>query len=383
MDLFYDKYAEAVISSLLSLGPDDILSINTEEEDASFAKLLAKKAKQRSGNGSYIQRIEDGKVVEEYDFLSSFPLRKTPTLFVYIPLFKPFPELDVNATFDAPLLQRFRLLSDPLGSSVPALPFVTCPLPSPQWDEMTEEYGSSSLSLLYAILGMEDDDYLKAIERRNNNSLYQKEILNKLRLKECRIANDEGTDISFSFLPSSSFHSSYLETAEGRKFSPYPISGDIFRLIDPVTLSGWINISKPISLFGKRIPSLSIRFEGGKVSEYTSSPLGEALFGLYLSQEPTAGRASMVTISEISNPLYDEDLTFIPELDRIRTVSVTIGGPKGEAVEEDDIDNTVDSLLSLSLPLGSESTVMTALGEDGEEYTIYSGGYIMDDEEEE
>ncbi|MGN1163968.1 MAG: aminopeptidase, partial [Candidatus Ornithospirochaeta sp.] len=205
--------------------------------------------------------------------------------------------------------------------------------------------------------------------------------LNGLRLRECRIANDEGTDISFSFLPSSSFHSSYMETAGGRMFSPYPVSGDIFRLIDPLSLTGWINISKPISLWGKRIPSLSLRFDGGKVTEYSSSPVAESLLGLYLSQEPTSGRASMVTISEISNPLEDEDLTFIPELDRMRTVSITIGGPKGEAVEEGDIEHTVDSLLSLSLPVGSESTVITALGENGEEYTIYSGGYIMDEEE--
>ncbi|MGN1164495.1 MAG: hypothetical protein ACI4S4_06820, partial [Candidatus Ornithospirochaeta sp.] len=173
MDLFYEKYADAIVHSLVSLDQNDILSINTEEEDAAFAKLLAQKAKAITNCGSYIQRLEDGKVVEEYDYLSDFPLRKTPTVFIFVCHFKPYPDLEVNSEFDAPLLQRFRLLSDPLGNSLPALPFITCPLPSKEWDDMTSDNGSSSLSILYNILGLDDSDYLETMDRRNKNSMYQ------------------------------------------------------------------------------------------------------------------------------------------------------------------------------------------------------------------
>ena len=103
---------------------------------------------------------------------------------------------------------------------------------------------------------------------------------------------------------------------------------------------------------------------------------------LYLRQDPLSGRASMITLSEVSSPLFDEDITLIPEYDRMRASSIPVGGPKGEAVKEDDIKGTVDSLLSLSLPLGRESTVITALDKDGEEITIYSGGYFMDEEDD-
>ena len=77
-----------------------------------------------------------------------------------------------------------------------------------------------------------------------------------------------------------------------------------------------------------------------------------------------------------------KDIVLIPEYDRMRTISITIGGPKGEAVEEKNIEHTVDSLLSLSLPLGRESTVITALDNNDEEITIYSGGWFIDEEEE-
>ena len=58
MDLLFDKYADAVIYSALEIREGDVLSINTEEDESTpFAKLLAKKAKEITGNGSYIQRL--------------------------------------------------------------------------------------------------------------------------------------------------------------------------------------------------------------------------------------------------------------------------------------------------------------------------------------
>ena len=90
----------------------------------------------------------------------------------------------------------------------------------------------------------------------------------------------------------------------------------------------------------------------------------------------------MITLSEISSPLFEEDITLIPEYDRMRTISITIGGPKGESVGEGNIEHTIDCLLSLSLPLGRESTVITALDKDGEEITVYSGGWFIDQEDD-
>lgn len=381
MDRFYEKYADAILNASLAIGRGDVLSINSEEgEDLPFAKLLARKAKEISGNGSYIQRLENGKITENFDYLSPFPLKKNPTCFVYIPIFSPFPEIKGKEELDAPRLQEFRLLSDPLGNSLPTLPFVTCPLPSKAWDEMMEESATSSLSLLYNVLGLEDDDYISSLIRRHENLTYQASKLNESTLGEGRITNDEGTDLTFSFLPSSRFTPSYLTTTGGRHFSPSVISADIFRLISPTTLSGWLNISKPIVLFGKRIRNLSLRFEGGRVVEYIGGKEAEELMALYLSQEPTAGRASMLSLSDIYNPLEDEDVTYITDWDRMRTPSITIGGPKGEAVADGNEDKTVDSLLSLTLPFGSESTTIVALDKNGEERTIYSGGYIIEEE---
>ena len=382
MAIFFDKYADAIIECALKIKEGDVLSINTEEENGEFAKLLAAKAKAITGNGSYIQRLEKGRIVENYDFMSSSPLTKAPTCFVYIPLFKAFPKLEGDREYDAADLQSFKLLSDPLDNPPPTLPFVTCPLPTDDWDQVLDEYGSSSSSILYNILSLERDDFISYLKRKEESVRYLVKFFNGLDLDKCRIADDEGTDLEFSFLKGSTFNSSFIETVTERVFCPTITSSDIYRLMDPTSLTGWLNISKPIVLWGEIITNLSIRFNGGKIVEYSSNPKGEALMDLYLRQDPLSGRASMITLSEVSSPLFDEDITLIPEYDRMRAISITVGGPKGEAVKEDDIKGTVDSLLSLSLPLGRESTVITALDKDGEEITIYSGGYFMDEEDD-
>ncbi len=380
-DSFYQKYADLILFGALGIKEDDVLSINTEEENYSFARLIAEKAKAVTGNGSYIQLLKNGRVTDEFDILSTFPLEKKPTLFLYLSYYREKDEADVAKIYEARELQKFSLLSDPLGNPIPSLPFVTCLLPSPEWDEKIRENDEekTSVELLRAIMGLDNPDFLEESIRRHENLLYKTKVLNSMKLTEGRITNDEGTDLTFSFLPSSVFTSSFSKTASGRFFSPYIFSSDIFRLLDPSSFSGWLNISKPVVIWGKVVRNLSLFFKKGKVTEVRGNRQSEELFALYSRQDDNAVRASMITLSEIEHPLSEEEVTHIPEYDRMRTVSVTIGGPKGEAVNEASLSGTVDSIVSLSLPVGSESLTITCLNDNGEEITVFSDGYINEE----
>lgn len=378
---FFQKYSDIILFSALKIKEDDVLSINTEEEDYAFARLLAEKAKRITGNGSYIQLLKNGRIVESFDILSSSPLTKKPTCFVYLPYYKKKDEIDTEKIYEARELQNFNLLSDPLDIPNPSFPFVTCPLPNKDWDEIISEndWNSDSFSLLSSILSLEEPDYIEYNNLRHDNLLYYVKELNKLGLKEGRITNDEGTDLFFSFLPESEFVSSFSKTTDDRYFSPYIFSSDIFRLIDPVSLSGWLNTSKSVVIWGKPVKNLSLFFENGRVTKYQGNMFSEALFNLYSKQDDNSIRASMLTLSESSHPLNSEEATYFPELDRMRTVSITIGGPKGEAVKEENIEKTIDSLTTLSLPIGTDSLSITCIDKEGEERVIYEDGTIIID----
>lgn len=376
LDSFYQRYATLVLMHSLKIKKDDVLSINTEEDDYSFARILSQKAKLITGNGSYIQIVKNGRVIDNFDIYSDFPLKKQPTAFIYIPLFKSFDNVDFSSSYEAKDLQRFNLLSDPLDNPIPSVSFVTCPIPSSNWDEALDEYDeASSLSLLDSIFSLSSSDYLEEHKLRESNLLYIKNELDKLKLSKVRVVNDEGTDLTFSFLPSSSFKTSRLETTFGRSFNPSIISNDIFRLLDPNSINGYLNISKPIVLWGKKISNLSLFFKEGKVVEIRGNRQSESLFAFYLRQDENAGRASMLTICELESPLSQVGIILNKEYDRMRSVSITIGGPKAEAVTQD-VTNTVDSITSLSLPIESESLVINALDNDGEEIEIYNSGFF-------
>ena len=77
MDYFYELYAAYILKRAIELGKDDVLSINTEERYVPFARLLAEKAKEITGNGSYLVIIENKRAKEAVEIFSDYLIEKT------------------------------------------------------------------------------------------------------------------------------------------------------------------------------------------------------------------------------------------------------------------------------------------------------------------
>ena len=88
----------------------------------------------------------------------------------------------------------------------------------------------------------------------------------------------------------------------------------------------------------------------------------------------------MLTIAEDTNPASLVELTAYPEWDRMRGVSITVGSPKSNAVDGDLVDKANDSIVSLSLSIGSDSTTITLFDDDGNEYMIFEDGIILEED---
>ena len=128
MDIFSERYAEAILRHALGLARGDVLSINTEADNLDFAHDVARKAREITGNGSFIQTIENGKVISSDEVFSDFPISAKPTALLYIPVYREYEEIDEKKLTPA-AIQRFRHLSDPLGNPAPSLAFAAAPAP--------------------------------------------------------------------------------------------------------------------------------------------------------------------------------------------------------------------------------------------------------------
>ena len=83
MDIFTSRYAEAILRFALGLDKGDVLSINTESDNLDFAHDVARLAREITGNGTFIQTIENGKVVSSDEVFSDFPITaKLPDSFL-------------------------------------------------------------------------------------------------------------------------------------------------------------------------------------------------------------------------------------------------------------------------------------------------------------
>ena len=382
MNMLLERYADVIIRRALRLREGDVLSINTEEENADLATLIARKAKEITGNGSYIQNIENGKVTETTEAATDFPIEKKPTVLLYLPVYKEYEETEEGKLYSAPEIQKYRLLSEPLDNSDPVIPFAAAPVPSVLWGKAIadEEDASLPYSVLTELLALDEDDYLSESDDEDI-LLYECDELNKKNLTRCRIQDEEGTDISFSFLPGSEFRTTISKLQDGRRFNPTIFASDIFRAIDKNSAEGYFTITRPFMLFGKRIGALSCSVSEGRITDFSADERSGKLFELYLMQDQGAGRVSELSIAEENTKASDIDYFALPEWDRMRGVSITIGGPKPESLRTDEArSNANDSLVTLSLPIGSDTTVITAYDEEGNEYTIAEDGFITEED---
>ena len=139
MDYFYELYAAYILKRAIELGEDDVLSINTEERYVPFARLLAEKAKEITGNGSYLVIIENKRAKEAVEIFSDYLIEKNPTVFIYLQGREEEPEFENNRIYSAREAQLFNHLSSPTILPEAEVSFITIPMPNELWAEKIGE----------------------------------------------------------------------------------------------------------------------------------------------------------------------------------------------------------------------------------------------------
>lgn len=376
-DLYLDKYANLILRHGLNLRKGDVLAINTEEENSGFAQIIASNANRITGCGVFINYIKDGKVEDTEEAMTEFPINKRPTALLHIPTYKRYDSVEKDKEYSARELQSFRLLSEPISNQIPSIPFATAYLPSDIWDE--EDLDSSSSAFLSDLFALEEDEFIESIEEMSNVLRYEKDKLNNLNLKRGRIYSEDGADLEFEFLPGSSFEVSEEITKDGRRFTPLLYSSEIFRALDKSKTNGYLSITKPILLFGNKLNNLTVKFEDGRITEFQAYEENGDLFNLFLKQDNNAAYASELVIAE-NNNASDISYFALPEWDRMRGTSITIGASRGKGLDDAAIDRANDSLVSLSLPLFSSTLIIECEDNEGNNYRILEDNIIREDD---
>ena len=385
MEYFYELYASYILKRAIELNEDDVLSINTEEEYVPFARLLAKKAKEITGNGSYLMVIENKKAKEAVEIFSDYLMEKAPTVFIYLQGRDEEPLFENGKMYTAREAQMFGHLSSPTVLPEASLSFLTIPMPSKKWAERISEDAKEKniAALISDFLSLNSEKEIPTLKEAVEIDNYDKLNLNSHKSLKAKLYSDDGMiDLSFSFIEGSKFNSLVFETKEKRKFLPHIFASSYFRAIDKNSANGHIYTNMPFLLFGKIINSAGFEFENGKVTSFSSSEEDSERIKTYLLQDEDASALAEISLTETFSELEEIPFFNYPEWDKLRGVVLSLGAPRSEAVpfenEEEALKSGVSSsLFTLSISLGT-SVTLSVQDEDGDEEIIYSDGFIED-----
>lgn len=384
---FYYTYATHIIDNALCLGKDDVLAINTEEENIEFARILAEIAKEKTDSGTYLMLLENGKKGDVTELFSDYVMQKSPTAFIYLQSYRGYDDIEAMKDLDPPALQRFRLLSSPMILEKPNIVFATVPCPSDEWGRLIDEDGDirTAMAMISDLLGLGDEDSRTMHREIREMTRYDNRNLNREAMHHCHIETFDGmTDLDFNFLPRSSFRSFEAESVGGRLFIPALMATCHARPVAKDSANGHVSTTRPFLLFGRTIRHLTLSFEGGRVTDFDTDEASRPLLDRFFALDEDNARLAELIVSDENGRASGVDYCAYPEWDRMRTTHITLGQAHSESIEYDNEDDALregaaSSLSFLTLPVGNDEMTVTLSDGYGNECIILEDGMIKED----
>ena len=259
MEKKYNDYADSIIRDFLDLRVGDALSINTDEKDLEFAKLIAGKALAVTDVTVKIVVIENGRPAQVLEF-DPTPPAHLPKAVVMLRLShekavrQDGQMLDIIVgQEDMGALQKLGHLADPLVLDRRiAVPWCVASVyddDDEAWQDLcsTLDVGVSSLNLA---------------------SIYRSRRLEEMGLADM-IIRGEHTDLKLGVAPSSRFVGGHQVLSSGREFISCVEFDRLSFNVDRSCAEGHARVTATV--LGKK-QELDLVFEGGRLVDWTRTP---------------------------------------------------------------------------------------------------------------
>lgn len=385
MNFYEDKYADFIVRRMLRLREGEKLSLNCNEETLEFAHKVAHVAAEESGVPVSLVYIEDGKVESVDEIDPSYQAREQNG--VSMLHLASFPKSGSSEELDAKALQEYRLLADPLFlDRRVSVPWATAYVPTPLWAEFVYGSGATTDMLwrdLAELCELEDEDRLDLTDTQEKTLALRAEKLNRLEIEAFRL---ESTTCSL-YLPLAgrTQHVSGAGRVRGNRFfyPSYPCE-DIAVALDWRKGEGSFTTTLPFRLFDRISEHASVTLKDGEVTGFSLEGATESI-SRFINIDAMARHVGELILCDgmTRSSVFSASLG-LPVFDRMRGVSLVLGGARPEAVtgteaEELEKDGINTSFARLELPLSSDSLKVTAVLKDGSEITVMEDGCFTEE----
>jgi aminopeptidase len=275
-------------------------------------------------------------------------------------------------------LPRVKELSDIVGKRLTNWCIVPAPHPawaSLVWPELPEDAAYERLwSELEHVLRLDESDPIEAWDERMTVLKESAARLTERRFDAVELRGP-GTQLTIGLLPTATWWSADLSTADGLRHLPNLPTEEVFTTPDPLRTEGHVTSTKPLVLQdGTIVRGLRVRFEAGKAVEIDADENAEALRsrlavdegGLRLGELALVDRKGR--IGPLGTVFYDT------LLDENASSHIAFGSGFPFLVEDEDASRVNESGTHVDFMIGSPELEVDGLTAAGERVPILRGG---------
>jgi aminopeptidase len=211
---------------------------------------------------------------------------------------------------------------------------------------------------------LDEDDPVAAWREHVGTIGRRARLLNELRVDAIRF-HGPGTDLTVGLLPESRWQGVESETAAGLPYVANMPTEEVFTTPDSRRTEGFVRSTRPLSLYGRVVSGLEVRFEGGRIVDVKADEGADVIHGQLASDE-TAAFLGEVALVDGTSRVGRTGLTFFDTLfDENATCHIAYGSAYAEAVEGEPGDGVNVSTVHTDFMVGGPEVAVDAVLRDG------------------
>jgi aminopeptidase len=264
-------------------------------------------------------------------------------------------------------------------------------LPTPKWAanvlncEATKEAEEKLWELLAPIYRLDQPNPAKAWGEHSDSLAKRASWLNDKKFKTIKLKSEEGTDLEVGLIPVSTWQGGSSYTPEKVRFSPNIPTEEIFTTPDFRQVNGTARCTRPVLVLGSQVEGAWFKFKDGKVIEYGADKGRDAIKS-YLDIDEGASFLGELALVGCDSPIFKSGKVFESILfDENASCHIALGSGYEDAVENatGKTDEELKelgcnkSLVHTDFMIGSESTEVIGVTNDGTEVTIMKDGLFV------
>jgi aminopeptidase len=186
-----------------------------------------------------------------------------------------------------------------------------------------------------------------------------------------------GTDMTVGLLPGTQWQAARFSTADGIDHMPNLPTEEVFTSPDPARVDGHVSASMPLVLVdGTVVRDLTVKFEGGRAVELTSSSSAQETMRTIIARDPGAARLGEVALVDNEGRIGALNTVFYDTLlDENARSHIALGRAfPFLAVDEEAQSRMNESDIHIDFMIGRNELSVTGITADGERVPVLVDG---------